>query len=138
MDQIKTTQLVTLLFAVVIIGLILGCVFIIKTGMDIFKSVPDINDLSHDGLEPFDSCTSANGRYTVDLYYVSLNALSQYGTLGVVTDNKTGQERNIYFSYPLEGVVNMEFRNNKEVIIGNRALDVRYDSFDSRVIEKAK
>jgi hypothetical protein len=74
----------------------------------------------------------------VDLYYVSLNALSQYGTLGVLTDNKTGQERNIYFSYPLEGVVNMEFRNNKEVIIGNRALDVRYDSFDSRVIEKAK
>ena len=133
MDEIKKTKIVSVACVIVVISLLLTFIIIVGVGVYRFVYRNDLERLSYDGYEILESCISPDGRYTVDIYRVSLSAVSKWGTLGVLTDNNTGGSRNIYFKYPEDIVINMEFEDNTTVYINGMGLDVRRDKYDSRL-----
>ena len=82
--------------------------------------------------ETLSDSTSPDGRYTITAYYNSDNEDgSDYAVLCVLKDNKSGDERNIY--YNTEGAnANIQWTNDTTVVINGIVLDVKQDTFDNR------
>ena len=84
------------------------------------------------GQELLTDSTSPDGKYTVTAYYNGKNEDgSKYAVLCVVKNNDNGDERNIY--YNTEGAnANIQWSNDKTVVINGIVIDAENGSFDSR------
>lgn len=82
--------------------------------------------------EKLSDSTSPDGKYTVTAYYNADNEDgSDYAVLCVVKDNKSGEERNLYYNTGGANA-NIQWTDNTTVVINGVVLDVEKDSFDNR------
>lgn len=84
-----------------------------------------------DGQKLLKESSSPDGKYTVSVYLNNGGATTGYAVLCSVKDNESGKERNIYWKYRIENA-NVEWTNEKTVIINGVELDVTKDSYDYR------
>lgn len=84
-----------------------------------------------EGQEVIEEVTSPNDNYTITAYLNNGGATSDYAVLCSVTDNQTGKERNIYWQYH-SSEAEIEWKDEKTVIINGVELDVLKDSYDYR------
>lgn len=84
-----------------------------------------------EGQEVIQEITSPNDNYTITAYLNNGGATSDYAVLCSVTDNRTGKERNIYWQYHCSEA-NVEWKDERTVIINGVELDVLKDSYDYR------
>jgi len=77
-----------------------------------------------------DEFVSPDGSYTVKTYKVN-NALSATATRCEVIDNNTNKSRNIYWGYR-EMTLEVVWESNEIVVINDRELNVKKDSYDWR------
>lgn len=76
---------------------------------------------------------SFDGRYTLRVSKVSLNALSQFGYKGEIVDNSSGYCKTIYFEYPISHpTVEITWTGKRIVSINGILLDIEKDTYDSR------
>ena len=84
-----------------------------------------------EGQEVIEEVISPNDNYTITAYLNNGGATSDYAVLCSVTDNQTGKERNIYWQYHCSEA-EIEWKDEKTVIINGVELDVLKDSYDYR------
>lgn len=84
-----------------------------------------------EGQEVIEEVISPNDNYTITAYLNNGGATSDYAVLCSVTDNQTGKERNIYWQYHCSEA-EIEWKDEKSVIINGVELDVLKDSYDYR------
>jgi hypothetical protein len=84
-----------------------------------------------EGQEVIEEVISPNDNYTITAYLNNGGATSDYAVLCSVTDNQTGKERNIYWKYHCSEA-EIEWKDEKTVIINGVELDVLKDSYDYR------
>lgn len=84
-----------------------------------------------EGQEVIEEVLSPNDNYTITAYLNNGGATSDYAVLCSVTDNQTGKERNIYWQYHCSEA-EIEWKDEKTVIINGVELDVLKDSYDYR------
>lgn len=89
------------------------------------------NIQSIDGQEYISDITSPNGKYTVTAYLNNGGATTSYAVLGVLKNNETNKEKNIYWQYKTEKA-NMEWINDNTIEINGRELNVEKDVYDYR------
>ncbi len=96
------------------------------------KEEPKTSIAEITGQEVLSDSTSPDGKYTVTAYYNSDNEDgSDYAVLCVIKNNNSGEERNIY--YNTEGAnANIQWSNDKTVVINGIVIDAENGSFDSR------
>ena len=84
-----------------------------------------------EGQEVIQEIISPNDNYTITAYLNNGGATSDYAVLCSVIDNQTGKERNIYWQYHCSDV-DIEWKDERTVIINGIQLDVLKDSYDYR------
>ena len=89
-------------------------------------------DIQHiKGQEYLNQSTSPNGTYTVTAYLNNGGATVSYAVLGVLTSNKNGKTKNIYWEYRCEKA-DMKWLDDDVVIINGIKLNVRNGIYDYR------
>lgn len=78
--------------------------------------------------------TSADGRYTVEIYEANAHATTPLMILGVLIDNKTGKESKIYWAKGQHAMV--EWTDTRTITINHKQLTVPYDTYDYRQDEE--
>jgi hypothetical protein len=84
-----------------------------------------------DGQEVMIASESPDSLYTVTAYLNNGGATTDYAVLCAVKNNKTGKNRNIYWNYHCS-TADIQWLDNKTVIINGIELDVTKDKYDYR------
>ncbi len=74
---------------------------------------------------------STNGSYTLNLYRVNGGATTNYSLRGELVDNRSKSPKNIYWGYREKKAV-VVWINDYTVVINDRQLDVRNETYDWR------
>lgn len=72
--------------------------------------------------------TSPDGAYTVKAYLDSGNATVDFAVLCTVTENATGETRNIYWNYHCNKA-KIKWTDNETVVINGETLNVKTDIY---------
>lgn len=110
---------------------ILGCIIVlfIVLGYLINWAFFDIGRIK--GQDYISEITSPNGKYTVTAYLNNGGSTTSYAVLGVLKNNETNKEKNIYWQYKIEKA-NMEWISGNTIEINGRELNVEKDVYDYR------
>lgn len=84
-----------------------------------------------DGQELITTSDSPDASYTVTAYLNNGGATTGYAVLCAVKNNKTGEERNIYWNYHCQ-TADIHWLDDKTVSINGIELDVTKDLYDYR------
>ena len=83
------------------------------------------------GQEYISKSDSADGSYTVTAYLNDGDGSSDYAVLCTVTDNSTGEERNLYWNNECANA-NIQWVDNETVVINGTVLNVKTGGYDYR------
>lgn len=111
------TKILALVLALVLSLALVAC------GSD--KALQEIN-----GQDYISKSDSADGNYTVTAY-LNDGDNSDYAVLCTVTDNSTGETRNIYWNNNCANA-NIQWVNNETVVINGTVVNVKNGGFDYR------
>ena len=113
----------------VLIALLLGAIVLGCIGYGFYWAFFDIQRF--EGQEELSVTDSPTKAYTVTAYRNNGGGTSGYAILCTVTDNATGETRNIYWDGKAEEA-DVRWTDYKTVIINDQELNVEEDTYDYR------
>lgn len=129
MSDVRAVKTFSAAVAVCLLAAVIGA------GVLLYGAIADLCSVSLDELPEGElelSIDSEDGEYTLNVYLVSLNALSRYGYRGEVVHRDSGEARTVYFEYPVEHTAVNAAWDGDAVWINGVSVNAEHGVYDSR------
>lgn len=114
----------TIIIVFIILIFIITGISIIKFNSPSLKNIPPGEYISQ--------TESPNHDYTVKFYLVNSHSTVDFAIRGELVNNKSGKQKNIYWSYH-ENTVSSQWINNNTIEINGKTLNIEKDTYDWRL-----